>query len=189
MIRKTFKTILCFFVFLISFIESKDAIDSKVIDNENNNKVSIYYERKDSNDTISDDEYIGILNINDINLNRGFYKVNSINNDLSKNILHLKESIPPNEKNSMVILAAHRGNSKVSFFNNLDKLKMGSIINLSYNKKDYTYILEYKYDEPKDGRLKIYRDNSKDSLILITCNKFKKNYQTIYVAYRRDDVI
>lgn len=183
---KLFKTILCIFILTISCFEGYNTIDAKRIIEENKDNILFYYNKYDD-EVVNEDEYIGILTIPDIKLNRGFYPINSKYNDLSKNILYLKESIPIEEKNSMIILAAHRGNSKVSFFNNLDKLSLGSIIKINYKNKEYTYTLEYKYDELKDGRLNVYRDDSKDSLILITCNKYRKKYQTIYVSYRKDD--
>lgn len=181
---KICKTVICLFIFITSCLDGYNTIDKIKISETNANNILFYYNEKEE-DTLNPNEYIGILTIKDINLNRGFYPTTSEYNDLSKNILYLSESIPPDEKNSMLILAAHRGNSSVSFFNDLDKLKKGAVINLSYKKKDYTYILEYKYDELKDGRLNIYRDKNKDSLILITCNKKRQKYQTIYVAYRR----
>lgn len=183
---KLFKTILCIFILTISCFEGYNTIDAKRIIEENKDNILFYYNKHDD-EIVNEDEYIGILTIPDIKLSRGFYPINSKYNDLSKNILYLKESIPIEEKNSMIILAAHRGNSKVSFFNNLDKLSLGSIIKINYKNKEYTYTLEYKYDELKDGRLNVYRDDSKDSLILITCNKYRKKYQTIYVSYRKDD--
>lgn len=185
MLNKILKTALCGFILLLSLLESYNILDSKKIENDNNENILFYYKEKDKEE-YDLNKYIGVLNIPDINLIRGFYQPTSQENTLSKNILYLKESIPPDEKNSMLILAAHRGSSKVAFFNDLDKLSLGSIINLSYKDKNYTYILTYKYDEEKDGNLDIIRDKDKDSLILITCNKYKKKYQTIYVAYRKE---
>lgn len=171
---------------LISILDGYNTIDAKKISKENIDNVLSYYKEKE--DYFSDDKYIGVLSIPDINLERGFYPIGSPHNDLSKNILFLKESILDSQDENTIILAAHRGNSKVSFFNDLDKLELGCLIKLNYKNKEYTYTLDYKYDELKDGHLNIYRDKNKPSLILITCNKKRRKYQTIYVAYRREDV-
>ncbi len=149
----------------------------------NQRSISLYYH----NETLNQEQIIGVLTIPKINLKRGFYNKESKLNTLNKNIYYLKESIPLEESNSMMILAAHRGSSKVAFFNDLDKLTIDDIIYLDYHHQEYTYILKEIYDEEKDGHLNIYRDSNKDSLILITCNKYKKKYQTIYVSYRKDD--
>lgn len=189
MLNKIFKTIICAFVLILSCLEGYNILDTKKIKNENTeNIISYYQEKEDITSTEDNYKYLGILNIPDIKLNRGFYPKNSPLNDLNKNIFYLKESIPIEEKNSMVILAAHRGNSSVSFFNDLDKLSIGNIINLNYKGTNYKYVLSFKYNELKDGILTIHRDKLKDSLILITCNKFDKKYQTIYVSYRREEV-
>lgn len=172
---------------LISILDGYNTIDAKKISKENIDNILSFYKEKEENH-FRDDEYIGVLSIPDINLERGFYSINSPQNSLSKNILFLKESIIDSKDENTIILAAHRGNSKVSFFNDLDKLKLGCLIKLNYENKEYTYTLEYKYDEIKDGHLNIYRDKNKSSLVLITCNKIRKKYQTIYVAYRRDDI-
>ena len=87
----------------------------------------------------------------------------------------------------MIILAAHRGSSPVAFFNELEHLTIGDEIFLNYQNKQYTYILTEIYDELKDGYLNIYRNEKLDSVILITCNKYTKKYQTIYVSYRKED--
>lgn len=189
MLNKIFKTIICAFVLILSCLEGYNILDTKKIKNENTENILSYYQEKEDITSTEDNyKYLGILNIPNIKLNRGFYPKNSPLNDLNKNIYYLKESIPIEEENSMVILAAHRGNSSVSFFNDLDKLSIGNIINLNYKGTNYKYVLSFKYNELKDGILTIHRDKYKNSLILITCNKFDKKYQTIYVSYRREEV-
>lgn len=180
------KRLIVSFILLLVFISSigyaNNFLIKKDIAKTNQDNLAFYY-RED----VTDNSIIGVLSIPKINLERGFYSKSSPLNDLSKNIYYLQESIPLEEENSMIILAAHRGTSNVAFFNDLDKLKIGDTIFLDYKHESYTYILKEIYDEEKDGRLNIYRDSNKDSLILITCNKYKKKYQTIYVSYRKDD--
>lgn len=62
------------------------------------------------------ENYIGILEIPKINLKRGLVDKNSSSNNVNKNIYTVKETSFPDEKiNSHIILAAHSGNSYVSF--------------------------------------------------------------------------
>ena len=172
---------------ITSFLEGCYTLDRKEIANENIHQIISYYQEEDNKIFSEEEKYLGLVEIPKINLKRGFYDKNSKLNTLSKNIYYLKESIPLEYNNSMIILAAHRGNSKISFFNDLDKLTIGDEIILSYKNKEYKYILSNKYDELKDGHLNIFRDATKDSLILITCNKNRLKYQTIYFSYRKED--
>lgn len=183
MLRKVLFSIIPISIFLVSILYSKNILDKEEIKYTNKENILVYYQ--DQKKTI--DQYIGILDIPKINLKRGFYPKESHLNTLSKNIYYLQESIPLEENNSMMILAAHRGSSSVAFFDDLEDLQIGDEIYLDYQNNKYTYILKEIYDELKDGHLNIYRDDTKDSLILITCNKYKKKYQTIYVSYRKED--
>lgn len=192
MLNKIVLTLLSAITLTFSLLYAYNTIEKINVEKSNTEKVLNYYQEsthKKVVDKKSEEDYLGILHIPSINLTRGFYKQTSSLNNVNKNIYYVKESIPLEYSSSMLILAAHRGNSKVSFFNDLDKLNLGSTIYLDYKGKRYTYILSNKYDELKDGHLNIIRKKNKDSLVLITCNKSKKKYQTIYVSYRKEDII
>lgn len=192
MLNKIVLTLLSAITLTFSLLYAYNTIEKINVEKSNTEKVLNYYQEsthKKVVDKKSEEDYLGILHIPSINLTRGFYKQTSSLNNVNKNIYYVKESIPLEYSSSMLILAAHRGNSKVSFFNDLDKLNLGSTIYLDYKGKRYTYILSNKYDELKDGHLNIIRKKNKDSLVLITCNKTKKKYQTIYVSYRKEDII
>lgn len=192
MLNKIVLTLLSAITLTFSLLYAYNTIEKINVEKSNTEKVLNYYQEsthKKVVDKKSEEDYLGILHIPSINLTRGFYKQTSSLNNVNKNIYYVKESIPLEYSSSMLILAAHRGNSKVSFFNDLDKLNLGSTIYLDYKGKRYTYILSNKYDELKDGYLNIIRKKNKDSLVLITCNKTKKKYQTIYVSYRKEDII
>ena len=191
MLNKIVLTLLSAITLTFSLLYAYNTIEKINAEKSNTEKVLNYQEstHKKVVDKKSEEDYLGILHIPSINLTRGFYKQTSSLNNVNKNIYYVKESIPLEYSSSMLILAAHRGNSKVSFFNDLDKLNLGSTIYLDYKGKRYTYILSNKYDELKDGHLNIIRKKNKDSLVLITCNKTKKKYQTIYVSYRKEDII
>lgn len=125
--------------------------------------------------------YIGYLDIPKINLKRGFVSLNSKYNSISYNVMLIKESSMPDVKNGNLILAAHRGNSSVSFFDKLYKLNLGDEANVTYNDKIYTYKLVNTYLEAKDGTIAIYRDENKTTLTLITCTRGDKKSQTVFI--------
>ena len=192
MLNKIVLTLLSAITLTFSLLYAYNTVEKITVEKTNTEKVLNYYQESSHKKVVdkkSEEDYLGILHIPSINLTRGFYKQTSSLNNVNKNIYYVKESIPLEYSSSMLILAAHRGNSKVSFFNDLDKLNLGSTIYLDYKGKRYTYILSNKYYELKDGYLNIIRKKNKDSLVLITCNKSKKKYQTIYVSYRKEDII
>lgn len=125
--------------------------------------------------------YIGYLDIPKINLKRGFVSLNSKYNSISYNVMLIKGSSMPDVKNGNLILAAHRGNSSVSFFDKLYKLNIGDEANVTYNDKVYTYKLVNTYLEAKDGTIAIYRDENKTTLTLITCTRGDKKTQTVFI--------
>ena len=125
--------------------------------------------------------YIGYLDIPKINLKRGFVSLNSKYNSISYNVMLIKGSSMPDVKNGNLILAAHRGNSSVSFFDKLYKLNLGDEANVTYNDKMYTYKLVNTYLEAKDGTIAIYRDENKTTLTLITCTRGDKKTQTVFI--------
>lgn len=155
--------------------------DRNLEDTNNRDKISDYLNEEEyiETDEHAEDKIIGILNIPTIKLKRGFYSIDSSLNNVNKNIQVIDDSM-----DKMLILAAHRGNSKVSFFQNLDKLSIGDEINLDYKHKSFKYRLYYKYYENKDGNLAIKYDNSKQVLVLITCVKDLKDKQVVYIAYK-----
>lgn len=158
-----------------------DLQERKIEEEKNRERISSYLleEKKDIETKETDEQIIGVLNITAINLKRGFYDIDSSLNDVNKNI-----QVIADDMDKMLILAAHRGNSKVSFFENLDKLSLGDEIDLDYRHNNYKYRLYYKYYEKKDGNLAIRYDNTKDVLVLITCVKGLKDKQVIYIAYK-----
>ena len=66
-------------------------------------------------------EEIGKIIIKKINLEKNLYEINSPQNTVEKNVTILKESTPPIEKESIMILAAHSGTGDIAYFNSLDK--------------------------------------------------------------------
>ena len=127
------------------------------------------------------ENYIGILEIPKIKLKRGLVDKNSSSNNVNKNIYTVKETTFPDERiNSHVILAAHSGNSYVSFFNNLKKLDMKDNVYLYYKGTKYIYEVSDRYEIKKTGKAELKLTNTSD-ITLITCIS-GTDKQVVYVA-------
>lgn len=140
----------------------------------NNEKIVINKEKE-----IIMDNY-GFIKIDKIKLNRTF----KLNGNIDKEIVALPETIFPSEKNmnSMIILAAHSGTSKTSYFNYLYKLKKNDNIEITYQNDKYIYKIIDIYHQNKNGKIKIPNNINKKMLILTTCTNNNKKYQTIYIS-------
>ena len=127
-------------------------------------------------------EYIGYLTIPKINLTKGFLDKRSTENDVDKNILVVNGSNYPNVERGNFIIAGHSGTGWNSFFDDLYKLNIDDIAEVTYKNKKYTYKIVNIYKQPKVGNIAIYRDYNKTTLTLITCTNFDSTTQTVYIA-------
>ena len=89
--------------------------------------------------------FIGILDIPKINLSRGFVNPSSSENNVDKNIEIVKTSDMPDVDKGNFILAAHSGNSYVSYFKNLYLLNNGDYVYVTYNGVKYTYQIKFVF--------------------------------------------
>lgn len=127
---------------------------------------------------ITIEQPIGYLIINKINLNKPLYKISSPKNNIEENVTILKESIKPNEQNSIFFLAAHSGTGNIAFFNELDKLSINDEIILIYENIKYIYQVKDIWETTKDGNIEIIKED-KNQLILTTCSKTSQSKQLI----------
>ena len=127
------------------------------------------------------DAYIGYLSVPDVDIKRGFVNINSKYNSVGYNVMLIEGSKMPDQDKGNLILAAHRGNSSVSFFDKLYKLKDNARAYITYQGKVYEYELRNSYLEPKDGELTIRRNPNVNTLTLITCTRNDKTTQTIFI--------
>ena len=132
---------------------------------------------------INKEEYLLVIEIPKINLRRGVYSLNSKLNSIKYNVQLMKESTMPNLNKSNLVLAAHNGNSKISFFDKLYKLKKDDEVYIYYNGVKYIYKLDKVYDVKKDGDVEVYRDYDKKTLTLITCKRNTKDMQSLFILY------
>lgn len=125
--------------------------------------------------------YIGVLEIPKINIKRGFLNIKDKGNNVNKNLQVIKGSDMPNVKNGNLIIAAHSGNSYISYFKNLYKLSNDDVAYVYFNNIKYTYKVAGKYDAEKNGKVTIHRDNKKNTLTLTTCSQTDKTKQIVYI--------
>ena len=127
------------------------------------------------------ENYIGVLEIPKIKLKRGLVDKNSSSNNVNKNIYTVKETTFPDERiNSHIILAAHSGNSYVSFFKNLTKLSMKDKVYFYYKGMKYSYEISDRYEIKKTGKAELKLTNASD-ITLISCIS-GTDKQVVYVA-------
>ena len=114
-------------------------------------------------------DYIAVLKIPKINLEKGLVAKDSKYNNINYGVEILKESDSPDVINGNVILVAHSGTANISYFRNLNKLEIGDEATVDYKDKTYTYKVVNIYDVDKNGKVEIKRNLSKTTLTLITC--------------------
>lgn len=130
--------------------------------------------------------YIGMIEISKIGLKTGFVSMDSEENDVDKHVAIMPTSNYPNVSKGNFILAAHSGQGKIAYFNDLYKLQEGDIIQIQYGGNNYQYHITAIYQEPKNGKVAIHRNFDRTTLTLITCTNHDKNTQTVYISERND---
>ena len=151
MLRKSLVSILILTAYLSSclFIYSietdKKEVISKISSIEKNTNTANYVN--------NNEEVIGTLTINKINLSKDIYKINSSHNNVDENVTIL------NDDNNLIVLAAHSGPGYIAFFNNLDKLEFNDIIKLNFKGKKLKYKVTNIEEQVKDGTIEINKTN------------------------------
>lgn len=111
-------------------------------------------DEKESEEDTDLEHYIGYLEIPKIGFNRGFYNIESPQNNVESNIQVIKGSSMPTKKNGNLIIAGHSGTGWKAFFNDLYQLSIGDQAIVTYKNIKYTY------------KLKIYQNKQKQELLL-----------------------
>lgn len=126
-------------------------------------------------------EYIAVLKIPKINLERGLVDSSSYLNNINYNVQILNNSAMPDQRYGNVMLAAHSGNARISYFRNLDKLDIDDEVIIIYKGKTYTYKVVNTYDIEKTGKAQIIRNKNVSTLTLVTC-RHNTNRQIIVIC-------
>lgn len=125
---------------------------------------------------------IGYLKIDKINLYEALYPITSKNNNIEKHVTILQPSQEPTKKNTTIFLAAHSGTGKIAYFKNLDQLSINDFIKLTYNNKEYIYIIKSIWETKKTGTISIPKETT-NQLVLTTCSPKHDGYQLIINAH------
>lgn len=136
---------------------------------------------------VQSEKYLGVLKIPKLNIELGFYNVDSKKNNVNQNIQILKESVMPNIKGGTIYLAAHSGDSYLGYFKNIDKLEYDDEIIVIYENNSYYYIVNDIFELDKNGHISINKNISENYLVLTTCSK-TKDRQLIITAKQLNKV-
>lgn len=126
-------------------------------------------------------DYIAVIKIPKIGLEKGLAGKGSYYNNVNRNILILNESDMPDKDKGNVILAGHSGSGRTAFFKNLYKLQTDDEVSIFYDGSEYKYKVVNQYDIEKTGTANIVRNAEKSTLTLITC-RHNTNKQIIYIC-------
>ncbi len=153
------------------FIDNMKSNEDINIDSQDANKEKVI---------TSSENYSMVLEIPTINLRKGIYNKESIENNIEKNVTILSDSDLPSNENGNVILVAHSGNGYKAFFNDLIKLKINDFAYLYFEGSRFSYKLVNTYEVEKTGEVNIKRNFRKNTLTLITCKK-NENKQLVFI--------
>ena len=174
------------FIFLIGIgLVTYDYLSNKGADKQDEILLEEFYENETEEETVESieepqeekkevkqqvkDNYIAVLKIPKIGLERGLVDPNSYRNNVKYNIEWLDGSSMPDEINGNVAIAGHSGNARVSYFKKLDKLKIGDEASMIYKGKTYNYKVVSIYDVEKTGKAVIKKERNTTTMTLITC--------------------
>lgn len=126
-------------------------------------------------------DYVAVIKIPKIGLEKGLCKKGSYCNNVNQNIQILKESSYPDVANGNFILAGHSGNGRTAYFKNVYKLDKDDEISIIYGGFEYKYKIVNIYDVEKTGTASIVRNREKTTLTLVTC-RHNTNKQIIVIS-------
>lgn len=176
----------------IGFI-SYDYFSNKQIDNKEEQALEEFYNIEEDiiEDTTVEPQkveevkeqinYIAVLKIPKICLERGLVDPNSYLNNVNYNLEFIKGSSMPDQENGNVIIVGHSGSARISYFRKLDQLVIGDEASINYKGKVYNYKIVDIYDIDKTGTAEIIREKNKSTLTLITCRHNTKK-QIVVIA-------
>ena len=159
-----------------------------LLDRKEDNKIEDFYEIQEQIDVdesednieepkekvkieVKNEDYVAVIKIPKIGLEKGLYKKESSYNNVNRNIQILKDSNYPDEENGNFILAGHSGTGRISYFRNVYKLSSGDSVSIFYNGSEYKYKVVNMYDVEKTGTAHIIRNANVNTLTLVTCRQ------------------
>lgn len=130
--KEKFKIIIIIVISLMSLSISNNK--NKTVFNINNKEINLKVSPINT-------PYFAKIEIPIIYLNQNLYYYKNKSNNVDSNIEIIYPSEMPDKKNSVLILAAHSGNSNISYFKDLNQLKLNDYAYINYDNKRYTYII------------------------------------------------
>lgn len=125
-------------------------------------------------------EYKAILEIPKIKLKKGVVEATKNFNSINYAISIDRTSNYPNEMGNF-ILYAHSGNSKKSYFKNLNKLNVNDEVFVYYEGVKYNYQIIDKYEIEKIGKMAINRYKDRRLITMVTCIR-NTNKQVVLIG-------
>ena len=166
----------CYPTFL--FIKEQKEVDINVIEEDIETPTETKEEEKNTPVKVN---YVAVIKIPKINLEKGLCDKGTSCNNVNKNIQILDESNFPDIAKGNFILAGHSGSGNIAYFKNVDKLKQDDEITIIYKGFEYKYKIVNIYDVEKTGSANIIRNKEKNTLTLITC-RHNTNKQIIVIS-------
>ena len=183
--------ILSTFILIEPYIKEKEEDKSLTAFYQKEEEIELQKENQSTEEKNTESEkivkynYIAVLKISKINLEKGLFAKDDKYNTVNFGLEVLKESDSPDVINGNVIIAGHSGTANISYFRNLNKLDLGDEAIIIYSGQTYTYKLTNSYEIEKTGKAKIIRDSRKSTLTLITC-KHNTNKQVVFIFEQED---
>lgn len=107
--------------------------------------------------------------------------------NMRQGAVHLTEtSYPIGGMNTNCVIAAHRGYAKTAMFRDIEKLEKGDIIYIRNFRETLTYrVSEISVIDPVDIE-RLFIQEGRDLVTLITCHPYRYNYQRYVVFCERE---
>jgi len=162
------------------FIIGYNYYEVRTINAETERRIQAFFVEKRVDSIADEESYVAILEIPAINLKRGLVNPKSSLNNVEDNITIIEGSYFPNIPNTNLILAAHSGRSRASFFRHLNQLTLGNRVILHYRNSQYIYEIIKIYTQPRVGHIGVSREEEANIVTLTTCEG--RNDQLIIVG-------
>lgn len=103
---------------------------------------------------------------------------------INKNISFYYNTGTP-DSNKLIVLMAHSGNGKHSYFTNIDKLNKNDVIYLFYKNVKYKYIVSKSY-LISGNDMSVLNEEKQKGLLLITCYEDNNKKRLVVQSFRSE---
>lgn len=182
--------IICLDIYIDSKYKKEDEMLMKSFtntfnfDNDNNGTNN---KEEDSSNEENFSFYKAVIEIPNISLKTGIILSNSDYSTMNRNVSIYPTSDMPDVIGGNFVIFGHSGNSRVSYFKYIDKLKSNDEIFILYKKVKYKYKVINKFEVKMTDTTILNKIENKTIITLITCSKKNKNLRTIIVGELMND--